>query len=153
MAEQARYRPRTESEPLPRCGQDRLAGHPSAAANVRKFIEEVLYARGATFGTATSAASLLWHTGDIAGALREFEKAREQFPKIDPSRTPDVLVVATHHRNALRLESKQSVGWKPAQEARNFLRCCLAQGYGFLASDGQFASEILANTAPRLTTA
>ncbi len=128
-------------------------GHPSAATNVRKFIEEVLYARGATFGTATSAASLLWHTGDIAGALREFEKAREQFPKIDPSRTPDVLVVATHHRNALRLESKQSAGWKPAQEARNFLRRCLAQGYGFLASDGQFASEILTNTAPRLTTA
>jgi hypothetical protein len=88
---------------------------------------------------------LLWRTGDIAGALREFEKAREEFPKIDARRTPDVLVVATQYRNALRLESKQRARWAPADEARDLLERCLAQGYGFPATDTQFATQIPAN--------
>ena len=70
------------------------------------------------------------------------KKAREEFPKIDASRTPDVLVVATHHRNALRLESKQRARWAAADEARDFLERCLAQGYGFLATHRQFATQI-----------
>lgn len=122
------------------------------AATARAFIRDTVYARGpgqATFGAAVCATSLLWHVGDKRGALKELRLANQQAAKVPPERTTDVLMVATHHRNALRLAKP---GDGEHDLASRWVRDAARAGYGFLVGDDVLAPLISGQSSEGLST-
>lgn len=121
---------------------DALTARDKAA--VRAFIRDTLYAKGTTrttFGAAVCATSLLWHVGDKRGALKELRFSAEQAVHVPPERTTDVLTLAAHHRNALRLTG---AGDPEHDRAVSWVQASARAGYAFLVADETMAAIIRA---------
>ncbi|MBK8207601.1 MAG: hypothetical protein IPK87_12560 [Planctomycetes bacterium] len=115
------------------------------AQAARDFIREVMYAGlkqrapgRAFFGAAACATSLLWHAGDRRGALKELRFAHAERGAIPEGRSTDVLLIAAHHRNVLRLvadDEKSADLRQMRQDAIAWVRSGAQSGYGFLVAD------------------